>query len=404
MASSSTPIKSIIALVIFNLLFLSHASYAPPPSYAQPPSYAELPKLCNFDDLYKPGGEHIFDDIETCNIGLFKLCKFNEIYQFGDSISDVGNLIREMPATPLAIARLPYGANFPMGPTGRASNGNLMIDYFAMDAGLPLLPPFKKWDADFSHGVNFAVAGSTALPWEALAALNISSPVTNTSLSVQLDSLSAYFCSTQKDSGEKLENSLFMLGPFGGSDYHYALFQGKTIHEIETTLVPKVVNAIMAAVGRVINLGARKVVVPGLYTIFRLPIYRTAFGGNNDMFEASDDLAIYHNALLQRAIDKFNQEESPNAMVTYGDYFTAYERLETYAVGLMDLMVCCGSGGGSYNLDLTRMCGADGVSACAEPNKHISWDGENLTQEAYRIMTKYLLHHIFVSLQCPYSY
>ncbi|XP_057772908.1 acetylajmalan esterase-like [Salvia miltiorrhiza] len=342
---------------------------------------------------------------ENCNVGLFKMCKINEIYQFGDSISDVGNLIREMPvgaATPLA--RLPYGGDFPMGPTGRASNGNLMIDYFAMDAGLPLLPPFKKYDADFSHGVNFAVVGATALPWDALAALNISSPVTNTSLSVQLDSLSAYFCSIQKDSSGKLENSLFMLGPFGGSDYHYALFQGKTIHEIEVTLVPKVVDAIMAAVGRVISLGARKVVVPGLYTIFRLPIYRTAFPGNNDMFEVSDDLAIYHNALLQRAIDKFNQEESPDAMVIYGDYFTAYERLETYAVGRMDLMVCCGSGGGSYNLDLTRMCGADGVSACAEPNKHISWDGENLTQEAYRIMTKYLLHHIFVGLQCPYPY
>lgn len=56
----------------------------------------------------------------------------------------------------------------------------------------------------------------------------------------------------------------------------------------------------------------------------------------------------------------------------------------------MDLKVCCGTEGpedyGHYNLDLTRMCGTNGVSRCADPKKHISWDGENLTEEAYRIM------------------
>ena len=45
----------------------------------------------------------------------------------------------------------------------------------------------------------------------------------------------------------ELENALFIMGPFGGSDYHYALFQEKSIHEIET-MVPKVVDAIMSSV------------------------------------------------------------------------------------------------------------------------------------------------------------
>ncbi|KAJ0080409.1 hypothetical protein Patl1_22352 [Pistacia atlantica] len=43
-------------------------------------------------------------------------CKFNTIYQLGDSISDTGNLIRESPQSP--FARLPYGKHlwqgFPM--------------------------------------------------------------------------------------------------------------------------------------------------------------------------------------------------------------------------------------------------------------------------------------------------
>lgn len=62
-----------------------------------------------------------------------------------------------------------------------------------------LLPPLKKSDADFSHGINFAVAGSTALPWEALAALDISSQITNSSLSLQLDWMSSYFHTLCRD-------------------------------------------------------------------------------------------------------------------------------------------------------------------------------------------------------------
>lgn len=80
-------------------------------------------------------------------------------------------------------------------------------------------------------------------------------------------------------------------------------------------------------------MGANKVVVPGLYTIFQLPIYRTAFYGNSDMWEVNDDLAIYHNVQLIEAINKFNQEaENPNVAVVYGDYFSAYEALESYSV------------------------------------------------------------------------
>lgn len=68
----------------------------------------------------------------------------------------------------------------------------------------------------------------------------------------------------------------------------------------------------------------------------------------------------------------------------------------------MHSKVCCGSGGGRYNLDMGRMCGAEGVSACEQPQKHVSWDGINLTQESYRIMAKYMVYHIFVILGCPY--
>ncbi|KAF6161553.1 hypothetical protein GIB67_009432 [Kingdonia uniflora] len=91
-----------------------------------------------------------------------KTCPFESIYQFGDSISDVGNLIRKGPAGAKSYAaRLPYGGAFLHGPTGRCSNGLLMIGYIAMALRLPLLNPYQQPFVLKDHGVNFAVAGST---------------------------------------------------------------------------------------------------------------------------------------------------------------------------------------------------------------------------------------------------
>lgn len=66
-----------------------------------------------------------------------------------------------------------------------------------MESGLPLLNPFKDENADFRHGVNFAVAGSTALSAKSLAEKNIVNiALTNSSLSVQLDWMSSHFQTT----------------------------------------------------------------------------------------------------------------------------------------------------------------------------------------------------------------
>ncbi|KAL2490459.1 GDSL esterase/lipase [Abeliophyllum distichum] len=98
--------------------------------------------------------------------------------------------------TSLEFKRLPYGETFFKNATGRCSNGLLMIDFIALSAGLPLLKPYKEAGANFTPGVNFAVAGSTALPVQTLAAMNIASSVTTSSLDVQLDWMHSHFNST----------------------------------------------------------------------------------------------------------------------------------------------------------------------------------------------------------------
>ncbi|KAL3813245.1 hypothetical protein ACJIZ3_014513 [Penstemon smallii] len=87
-----------------------------------------------------------------------------------------------------------------------------------MAVGLPFVPPYKNTDAYFRYGVNFAVAASK----------NIFSPVTTSSLNVQLEWMSNYF------------NSICL----------------KNV---------------------VISLGATRMVVAGNFPIGCLPIYQTTF-------------------------------------------------------------------------------------------------------------------------------
>ncbi|XP_042483369.1 acetylajmalan esterase-like [Macadamia integrifolia] len=179
------------------------------------------------------------------------VCSPNAIYDLGDSISDTGNLIRET-TSPVAsvFAHLPYGISFfEQQPIGRCSNGFLMIDYLALSLCLPLLNPYLKKDSDFTHGVNFAVAGSTALDSSFLAENNINSPVTNSSLSIQLDWLKFHLNSTcYPDCEEKIKRSIFFVGEIGGNDYNYAFFQRKTMDDLQNSLVPHVVQSIKTTV------------------------------------------------------------------------------------------------------------------------------------------------------------
>ncbi|KAH9625673.1 hypothetical protein KSS87_000066 [Heliosperma pusillum] len=57
---------------------------------------------------------------------------FDAIYQFGDSISDTGNDVSL--SGNRGCGKLPYGETFYRHPTGRCSDGLLIVDYFVAGA------------------------------------------------------------------------------------------------------------------------------------------------------------------------------------------------------------------------------------------------------------------------------
>lgn len=342
-----------------------------------------------------------------------RTCSFQSLYQLGDSISDVGNLIRVgVAGSRSSCGRLPYGQTFFGKPTGRCSDGLLMIDHVANSLQLPMLEPHLNPHAKTDHGVNFAVAGSTALNSSFFSQRNLHVPVTNSPLSTQLSWFNDHLhrvCHNQASCVERLEHALVFVGEIGGNDYNAGSFQHKTVAEIRT-YVPSVVRAVTNAVREVIRLGAHRIVVPGNFPVGCFPIYLNAFPTTDP--KAYDDMkclkrlnrfAQFHNNYLQMALNNL-QKENPDVVILYGDYYTAFQSVLRRAPSLgfdetSTLKACCGVGG-SYNFDMARMCGAQGVPVCANPARSISWDGIHLTQEAYRHMAEWLLADLLPKMKC----
>ncbi|XP_004230196.1 GDSL esterase/lipase At5g03980 [Solanum lycopersicum] len=337
-----------------------------------------------------------------------KKCGINRIYQFGDSLSDTGNCLRESYCGAHTGCRFPpYGMNFYQKEiTGRCSNGLLMVDFMALECGLPLLNPSLEENANFSQGSNFAVAGATALSVEQLAERNISMSYTNSTLTVQLHWMSSHFnsiCST--DCPKYLEKSLFLVGEIGGDELAYGFIQGKTIQELRT-MVPDIVHAIIRGVTRVISFGATRIVVPGNIPAGCNPVILTIFGTTYDEYgcvKEWNNFMMYYNNHLKRGVYMLKREY-PNISISYGDYYNAYLWLRQNVVALgfdknSVLKACCGIGG-EYNYRADMRCGNPGVKACADPNSYISWDGIHLTQRAYSWLTKWLIDDIIPQLNC----
>uniref|UniRef100_A0A2P2K9U0 Alpha-L-fucosidase 3-like n=1 Tax=Rhizophora mucronata TaxID=61149 RepID=A0A2P2K9U0_RHIMU len=87
-------------------------------------------------------------------------CHFPAIFNFGDSNSDTGGL-----SAVFGQAPPPDGETYFHSPAGRYCDGRLIVDFMAESFGLPHLSAYlDSVGSNFSHGANFATAGSTIRP------------------------------------------------------------------------------------------------------------------------------------------------------------------------------------------------------------------------------------------------
>ncbi|KAK7302912.1 hypothetical protein RJT34_13809 [Clitoria ternatea] len=334
---------------------------------------------------------------------------YTSLFSFGDSLADTGNLYFISPPQSPDCLIPPYGQTHFHHPNGRCSDGRLILDFVAESLGLPYVKPYLGFKngvvkrKNIQQGVNFAVAGATALGRRFFEEKGFTVDVTaNFSLKVQLDwfkELLPSFCNSSSRCKHVLRSSLFIVGEIGGNDYGFPL-SVTTAFEDLVTYVPQVVSVITSAIRELIDLGAVTFIVPGSLPLGCNPAYLTEFA-TTDKEEYDHDGCLKwlnrfyesHNELLQIELNRL-RVLYPHTNIIYADYFHAalllYDSPEHYGFGGNVLKVCCG-GGGPYNYNETAKCGDAGVIACDDPTQYVSWDGYHFTEAAYRWMTKALL-------------
>ncbi|XP_077217401.1 GDSL esterase/lipase At3g48460-like [Tasmannia lanceolata] len=304
--------------------------------------------------------------------------KFSKIFSFGDSLTDTGNnLGNGLSYQP------PYGRLLGR-PTGRFSDGRLVVDFLANELSLALLPGYRNTNTDFSYGVNFALAGSTAIDHEFYKKNNLTNPYAPTVVVESLQTQNEWFndfvnnveCTGKTPAQCKaiMEGSLFWLGEMGANDY--ATIQGSSVVKPETISTMAVANVIKFVQGLLAK-GAKYIIVQG---VIAGPQTRTS-------------IIAAHNMLLQERLHEV-RKQNPGAMILFADYSGALAEIvmnrAKYGFTEYPTEPCCGS------LMQGLLCGMPGTSACADASKYISWDGIHFTEALNEKVSDLFFHHGYI--------
>lgn len=328
-------------------------------------------------------------------------CEFPAIFNFGDSNSDTGGL-----SAAFGQAGPPHGETFFHSPAGRYCDGRLVIDFIAQSLGLPYLNAFlDAVGSNFSHGANFATAGSCIRPQNTTLHQSGFSPI---SLNVQFYEFNDFQRRSQifrhkgnvfKDllpKGEYFSKALYTFD-IGQNDLTAGFFLNMSTDEVRAN-IPDVLNQFTTVVKDIYDRGGRYFWIHNTgpvgclpYVMDRVPI--TA--GQVDQVGCAspyNEVAQYFNKKLKEVVVHLRQK-LPHAAITYVDVYSVKYDLISHATrhGFEHpLRACCGHGG-KFNYNEHVGCGGKITvkgkqvlvgKACKDPSVAINWDGVHFTEAA----------------------
>ncbi|OIW19259.1 hypothetical protein TanjilG_20384 [Lupinus angustifolius] len=212
------------------------------------------------------------------------------LFIFGDSLSDSGN--NNNLFTNAKVNHLPYGIDFPTGPTGRFTNGRTAADFITQYLGFEhLIPPFANTSgSDIVQGVNYA-SGSN-------------------------DYLNNYFMKTRYPT-----HRMYTPEQYAGSLAHEYSIQLKELHD----------------------LGARKFALFGVGLIGCVPMEIATHGGNGTIcVEEENEAANIFNERVKVLVDQFNKDLSDAKFILINsDSIDSSNPQLSGGSGSNDFIKCC---------------------------------------------------------------
>lgn len=277
---------------------------------------------------------------------------FSQLFVFGDSLSDTGNLFNASGET-APPENLGYF-------NGRVSNGPNWIDYLAQDLNLSTPTPVLDVLDGISptDGINFAFSGAT-------------SETANT-IDSQLPGLQQQIgLSTIAPSDP---NALYIVW-IGANDYLPTTSPSFTPFTSPQTTVANIAGAVTALAG----VGAKNIIVANLPNLGQTPI---ANGLNPfspipvppDTSTRLNDLTEAHNALLATTLDSLDASlKSQNVNLISLDINSLFQEVTNPAT--------------SPFTNVTDPCILN--LSCTDPNQFLFWDGSHPTTAGHKLIGEF---------------
>ncbi|XP_047332939.1 GDSL esterase/lipase At3g26430 [Impatiens glandulifera] len=328
-------------------------------------------------------------------------CAFPAIFNFGDSNSDTGGL-----SSAFGQAPSPNGETYFHSPSGRYSDGRLIIDFIAERLGLGYLSAYlDSVGSNFSQGANFATAGSTIRPQNTTMSQSGYSPF---SLNYQIIQFTDFHRRSQivRKRGGVYRELLPEEKVFSGGLYTFDIGQNDLTAGYKLNLttqqvkeyVPDLITQLTQAIKIVYAEGGRSFWVHNTGPVGCLPYVMDRFPITAAEIDKSgcatpfNDVSSYFNLRLKEALVRLRKELT-FAAITYVDVYSVKYALISRAreLGFEDpFLACCGHGG-KYNYNRLLKCGSKKIvngtevmvaKSCKDPSVRINWDGTHFTEAA----------------------
>ncbi|KAH8502192.1 hypothetical protein Peur_066256 [Populus x canadensis] len=303
------------------------------------------------------------------------------MFLFGDSILDAGNnnYINNISVSYRANY-WPYGETFFHFPTGRFTNGRLIVDFIATKIGVPFVPPYLQPGINFTNGVNFASAGAGVFP--------VANPEV-ISLRVQLSNFKNVAISMEEQIGDKEAKKLLSQAVYvtcvGANDYSYFVDNYPNGTQLEQDeFVSNMVGNLTDFVKELYNLGARKFAILNVGPRGCQPAARQSKELRGDECdEVSLEMIKKHNRAASKAIKELESKLS-GFKYSIADFYTILLDMIKHPkdYGFKESRYsCCGHG--MYN---AAHCGIEPYTLCKNPSEYLFFDGWHPTEPGYRIL------------------
>ncbi|XP_057495464.1 GDSL esterase/lipase At3g27950-like isoform X1 [Actinidia eriantha] len=318
-------------------------------------------------------------------------CRFPAIFNFGDSNSDTGSVSAVFGRCPP-----PNGRTFFGKPSGRYSDGRLIVDFLAEKLGLPYLSAYlDSVGTNFSHGANFAASGASINPVPTANPIHLGLQLSQfeqfKARAIELyNQGESMYVKSSLPRPEDFSKALYTMD-IGQNDLHAGL-KLVTEEQVETS-IPGLINQVGQIIEKLYQQGARAFWIHNTGPIGCLPYFVINYppklnnADQNGCVKSYNEVAQVFNKQLKDRMYQL-RTKFQDASLIYVDIFNAKYSLISKAKehGFVDpLGYCCGHHG-DYSLGCGKKTVVNGTEvyggSCSNPSEYISWDNIHYTEAA----------------------